>query len=196
MEQEIRPEDRIQIVDDLNGELISTRSAPKHPILPLEIESPKLTSSLPVLKTVEIMPPKCKENFLEVLSNSDPRVSFESLHLGLLDVIEETAGSRKRKRESEHLDDNAGREGDSLNDSITSLMVRPTIHTPGKGPVDESSYFLEVNPLHKIVSERNPFTVKPSDVYKISGFNTKKDLAVLAGSKILDLLQYSKSVKS
>lgn len=198
MEEAISAEDRIQI-DDLNGEVFSTRSGARHPVpYPLvAVESLKPSSSLPLLKAVEIVPPKCKENYLEILSNSDPRVSFESLHLGLLDIIEKRSGSRKRRRETAYVEegegDNESERGKVRVDTVASLMARPTGGT-NRGGGQNPFLFVEVNPLHKIVSERQPFVVELEDAQKVLSTTKKKILAGFVGDQVLDMLHYSGSL--
>lgn len=61
--------------------------------------------SLPILRSVEVVPPVARTNYLDALMKTDPRVAFDALHLGLLEYIVTTSlparttkEYRKRKR--------------------------------------------------------------------------------------------------
>lgn len=63
--------------------------------------------SLPILRSVEVVPPVIRTNFLDALIKSDPRVAFDSLHIGVLECMTAKAlplivpkEGRKRPRSS------------------------------------------------------------------------------------------------
>lgn len=90
----------------------------------LSSPTPKNTSfSLPILRAVEVVPPVHHVDYLSALIHSDPRVAFDTLHLGLMEYIStmpsspvRPKGERKRQRPTAFENDDTTMKKSSLLD--------------------------------------------------------------------------------
>lgn len=144
--------------------------------------------SLPILRAVEIVPPVLHTDYLSALIHSDPRVAFDTLHMGLMEyiaVVPFTAvrpnGERKRQRTPTAVENDVTRRSkSSLQDSVS--LTSPTTAPEEVSPtgISLSSPSTTERPGYHFVEEdeRNNPSPLPSLTSATVRRNATSDLVV------------------
>lgn len=167
--------------------------------------APTSPTALPILRAGEVVAPQTSLNALEILMNSDPRVAFDALHLSLLECIEEElehAGGQadRAAKRMKHEDESRLEESDTPHRPHTYLRYpSSTKASIARGKMAENDHnpsprYVEVQPFHKMVSERTPFVVDLMQAQRVTYEHRRPLLYVHAGSSLLDLLNYGEDI--
>ncbi|CBZ24693.1 conserved hypothetical protein [Leishmania mexicana MHOM/GT/2001/U1103] len=126
------------------------------------------------LRGGEEMPPCISAPYMEALLNTDPRISFDALHIGALRAIEE-----REEMNRPHYD-------------YLSWCVPPTefVEHPPSGGVP----FFTVPLMHPAVRTRPPLDRSDHEVDELLSHPTRETLIAAIGADMLEHLRFSRNV--
>lgn len=132
-----------------------------------------LVGTAGVLRGGEEMPPCLSAPYMEALLNTDPRISFDVLHIGALRAIEE-----REEMNRPYYD-------------YISWCVPPTefVEHPPKGGVP----FFTVPLMHPAVRTRPPLDRGDRDVDELLSHPTREALTAAIGADMLEHLRFSRN---
>ncbi|KAG5484529.1 hypothetical protein LSCM1_07905 [Leishmania martiniquensis] len=121
----------------------------------------------------EAMPPCMSAPYMEALFNTDPRISFDALHIGAFHAIEEREGMRR-----------------SLYDSA-SWCLPPTELV--EQPAGDGAPFFTVPLMHPTVRARPPLERGDREVDGLLSHPTREALTAAMGADMIEHLRFSRS---
>ncbi|CAJ1987090.1 hypothetical protein conserved [Leishmania donovani] len=128
-----------------------------------------------VLRGGEEMPPCMSAPYMEALLNTDPRISFDALHIGALRAIEE-----REEMNRPHED-------------YISWCIPPTefVEHPANGRVP----FFTVPLMHPVVRTRPPLDRGDREVDELLSHPTREALTTAIGADMLEHLRFSRNTE-
>ncbi|GET86840.1 hypothetical protein, conserved [Leishmania tarentolae] len=133
-----------------------------------------LISIADVLRSGEEMPPCLSAPYMEALFNTDPRISFDALHIGCLRAMEE----REKMSRPQY--------------DYLSWSVPPTDFV--EHPANKGLPFFTVPLMHPVVRTRSPRDRGDRQVDELLSNLTKESLNAVIGDDMLEHLRFSRNV--
>ncbi|KAK7197772.1 hypothetical protein NESM_000730100 [Novymonas esmeraldas] len=135
-----------------------------------------LVGAASVLTAAEEVPPSLSAPYMDALLRTDPRLSFDALHIGVLRAIEAAEGLRR----SEH-------DYPSWSVPPVVFVARPS---SGAGP-----HFTAPS-LHRRLRARPPLDRGDREVDELLAEPTRRALCSVIGDDLLDHLRFHRTVES
>ncbi|KAG5505634.1 hypothetical protein JIQ42_08400 [Leishmania sp. Namibia] len=161
------------VADNADGDAIEIADIDVKELLPTGPDGHDVFAEARSIFSGEEMPPCMSAPYMEALFNTDPRISFDALHIGVLRAIE-------------------AREGMSLSryDHL-SWCVPPTelVEQPPSGGVP----FFTVPLMHPTVRARPPLERGDREVDELLSHPTREALAAAMGADMLEHLRFSRN---